>query len=133
MLTEIRAKNSSEKMQLMDELTEGHSPPEMLTVPTRRPKLYAFLWNGSSPHSHHIFNYNLSYYYAVIYVKYTQIVIFLHDSRRSRLLHPTTLNNLSSSPLLFHQVQKCGNVLNIFPRDPNPSSGHERCNTYTNI
>jgi hypothetical protein len=107
MLTEIRATNSSEKMQLMDDLTEGYRPPEKLTVLTRRPKLSAFYGKvhyrahitatrtesdqSNSLHSHQIFIYNLSYYYTVIYAKYTQMVISLHDSRRSRLLHPITL------------------------------------------
>ena len=31
-MAKIRATNSSEKMQLMDELTEEYSPPEKLTV-----------------------------------------------------------------------------------------------------
>jgi hypothetical protein len=138
MLTEIRAKNSREKMQLMDELTEEYSPPEKLTVLTRRPELSAFFYGKvhhrthitatrtesgrpNSLYSHHIFIYNLSYYYTVIYVKYAQMVISLHDSRRSRLLHPSTLfNNLSSSPLVFHQVQKPGNFFKYFSTRPKP-------------
>lgn len=52
MLTEIRATNSSKKMQLMDELTEEYSPPEKLTVLTRRPKLSAFY--GKVHHRAHI-------------------------------------------------------------------------------
>jgi len=94
-------------MQLMDELTEEYSPPEKLTVLTRSTETVRFLWKGSSQRSHNairtewgqsnslhlhpIFIYNLSYYYTVIYAKYTQMVISLHDSRCSRLLHLITL------------------------------------------
>jgi hypothetical protein len=39
MLIEIRATNSGEKMQLMDELKEGHSPPEKLRPGTHYPNV----------------------------------------------------------------------------------------------
>jgi len=42
-------------------------------------------------------------------------------------------NNLSSSPLVFCQVQKPRHFWHFFSCDPNPSSSHECYNTYTII